>query len=289
MKKRKESSSFDDKIIRQYIALYQSGDVSDTQKKTIEESIVDMFDDYIKKIINQKFPTLSSRANESDFLNVVQDARMEVIKAMKNFDLKKNILFSSYLTDYIIYAGYDYLGKTSLIALPSYIQNMYVKINKNSEELKKIRGREVSIRDIILYTLKKDGVPETIDNYQKLERIIYRIKKSKDIQSIDFLSQRKNEDGDTIDFAIESKGEEKEWQRLEEEEKRAELNELVNQIKKRLNDKQKYILEKKIEFAKQGKKMNYADVANSMGLSRERVRQIWKEIDIKIEQFRSKK
>ncbi len=225
--------------------------------EVIEEQI-----HYLKnKLINSNLRLVVSVAkkfkNENlHLLDIINEGNIGLIKAVERFDYQKGNKFSTYGTWWIKQSILKALAdKGRIIRIPVHMLNTIRKCYNIVKKLTQKLGRNPTI--------------DEISNYMNLSpsKINKIMKASLNTSSLETIL-----DGDTeLMELIEDK--ESNYEFPLERLFRLSLYELIDEILKKLNEKERLIIELRFGL-KQGKPLTLEDTGKEIGITRERVRQI---------------
>jgi RNA polymerase primary sigma factor len=201
------------------------------------------------KVISNRYKNLGV-----PFEDLVQEGIIGVIKAREHFNPKKKVNFSAYAIWWIKQSILDCLSKQGRI-----VHHPFGKINLH----RKIR----EVRDIYINTFHREPSDEEIKKELQLseEEFFNTIKTSIPIVSID--NKIDDEEKETFEVLLRSKD------NLEDELERRDLIISINEALKKLNKREKIIIEN--FFGLNGKnKLGLEEIGELLELTRERCRQI---------------
>ncbi len=195
------------------------------------------------------------------FQELISAGNVGLIEAAKRFDPSKNVRFISYAIWWIRQSILQALQtQKGLIRVPQKASSFSLKVEQVYNQLKEDLGREPSYKEI-KEELEKQGTEVEEENIKAallLNKHAVSLDAPVDDEEgsffIDFLSKHGTKD-------IE-KG-------IEKEELKKEIEDILNH----LNERERYIIERR--FGLNGKEpMTLREIGKSLGISRERVRQI---------------
>ena len=201
-----------------------------------------------KKFINPKI----------DFMDLIQEGNLGLIKAIEKFDISKGFRFSTYATYWIKQAiSRAITNQSRTIRIPAYMIEKMNKLNRLTKEYEGKAGREIDLQ-----TLSK------LSGFSISEIEYINSLKSQNPTS---LETPIGDDDSTFGDFVEDNEEESPAEFVSRTNKR----ELVEQIlSQNLTERENEIMRLRYGFNEDEYAMTLEEIGEKLGLSRERVRQI---------------
>jgi len=201
-----------------------------------------------KKYINPKI----------DFMDLIQEGNLGLIKAIEKFDISKGFRFSTYATYWIKQAiSRAITNQSRTIRIPAYMIEKMNKLNKLTKEYEGKTGREIDLKTLS----KLSGF-----SISEIEYI-----NSLKAQNPTSLETPIGEDDSTFGDFVEDTREETPTEFVNRTNKR----ELIEQIMaENLTERENTIMRLRYGFNENQYAMTLEEIGEIVGLSRERVRQI---------------
>ncbi len=242
-----------------------------SELKQAEESIAFYKNKLIKSNLRLVVSIAKKYKNDSmHILDIINEGNIGLIEAIERFDYKKGYRFSTYGTWWIRQAIVKALAdKGRIIRIPLHMLNTIKKCYQISKMLTQKLGRNPSIEELSQY-MKMSPV--------KINEII---RASFDTSS---LETPLDEDNFTM---LKEVIEDKEYDSISPLEKvfQLSLHDLIYKILDKLKDKEKSVIEMRYGL-KDGKMYTLEETGNTLGITRERVRQIQEKALKKIQRFK---
>jgi len=198
---------------------------------------------------------------ELDFLDLIQEGNMGLIKAIELFDLNRNFKFSTFAQHRIRYAIQRAIGdKSRTVRIPVHVQGNMNKVGKTIFDLKKQLGRHPTLEEI---AEKAEINPEQVEKIL-LNCLYASISIDEDIRSDDSIRSRTLK---LRDFLADDQ------KTPEEEAMDKERYGILAKALETLGPQEREIVELRFGL-KDGNQLKLKEIGERFGLCRERIRQI---------------
>ena len=195
--------------------------------------------------------------SKMEFLDLVEEGNLGLMKAVDKFDYHKGNKFSTYATWWIRQAITRGIADHSrTIRVPVHMSETINKVSKTRKELAQVLGREARVAEIS----EKLNIPES--------KVIECMRVSKDVASLDE-SIGKEKDNCLIDIIPDESG-----VTLEERVFQSLLSEDLQEALSILEPRDRKVIELRFGVGEKKECLTLEEIGDIMGVTRERIRQI---------------